>query len=60
MEKPVSYYDWEQNFKKKSNNRKNKPREPRIINSIDLPHDLFKSYLKLWKSENMKKGSNNL
>jgi hypothetical protein len=55
MEKPVSYYDWEQNFKKKSEKRKNEPKEPRIINSIGLPHDFFKNYLKLWKSENVKK-----
>jgi len=55
MEKPVSYYDWEQNFKKKSEKRKNEPKEPRIINSLGLPHDFFKSYLKLWKSENVKK-----
>jgi len=55
MEKPVSYYDWEQNFKKKSEKRKKELIEPRIINSIGLPHDFFKSYLKLWKSENMKK-----
>ena len=55
MEKPVSYYDWEQNFKKKTNESKKEPKEPRIINSIGLPHDFFKSYLKLWKSENVKK-----
>jgi len=56
MEQPDSYYDWEQNFKKKSKKRTIEPKEARIINSIDLPHDFFKSYLKLWKSENIKKG----
>jgi len=54
MEHPHSYYDWEQNFKKKSKKRKTEPKDDRILNSIDLPHDFFKSYLKLWKSENMK------
>jgi hypothetical protein len=45
MEKPVSYYDWEQNFKKKTNKRKNEPKEPRIINSIGLPHDFSKDVI---------------
>ncbi|MBY8988695.1 MAG: hypothetical protein KGD61_09595 [Candidatus Lokiarchaeota archaeon] len=55
MEQPDSYYDWEQNFKKKSKIKITEPKEGRILNSIDLPHDFFKHYLKLWKSENMKK-----
>ncbi len=55
MEQPDSYYDWEQNFKKKSKKKITDPKEARILNTIDLPHDFFKSYLKLWKSENMKK-----
>jgi hypothetical protein len=55
MEKPGSYYDWEQNFRKKSEKLKNETKEPRIINSIGLPHVFFKNYLKLWKSENVKK-----
>ncbi len=55
MEQPDSYYDWELKFKKKLKKRTIEPKEARIINSIDLPYDFFKSYLKLWKSENMKK-----
>ncbi|MHA2287522.1 MAG: hypothetical protein ACXABG_01920 [Promethearchaeota archaeon] len=55
MEQPDSFYDWEQNFMKKSKKRVNDPKEPRILNSINLPHDFFKIYMKLWKSENMKK-----
>lgn len=55
MEKLVSYYDWEQNFKKKKAKKVNETKDTRIINSIGLPHDFFKSYLKLWKSENVKK-----
>jgi len=53
MEKPCSYYDWEKNFEKSSEKKKNEPKDARIINSIGLPHDFFKSYLKLWKSHNM-------
>jgi len=52
MEKPCSYYDWEKSFKKSEEKKKIE-----IINSIGLPHDFFKSYLKLSKSENMKKTS---
>ena len=55
MEKPCSYYDWEKSFKKAPEKKKKEPKEIRIINSIGLPHDFFKSYLKLWKSENMAK-----
>lgn len=55
MEKPVSYYDWEQNFKKKKAKKLNGSKDTRIINIIGLPHDFFKSYLTLWKSENVKK-----
>ena len=55
MEQPNSYFDWELNFKKKSKKRMTEPKESRILNSLDLPHDFFKNYLKLWKSENMKK-----
>lgn len=54
MEQPDSFYDWEQNFKKKAKIKKPEPKEARILNSIDLPHDFFKNYVKLWKSENMK------
>jgi len=49
MEKPASYYDWEKNFKKSSNKRKNEPKEARVVNSIGLPDDFFKNYLKMWK-----------
>ena len=55
MEQPTSFYDWEKNFKKKSKKRMTEPKERGILNSLDIPHDLFKSYLKVWKSENMKK-----
>ena len=55
MEKPCSYYDWEKSFEKAPEKKKNEPKEVKIINSIGLPHGFFKNYLKLWKSENMKK-----
>lgn len=49
MEKPASYYDWENNFKKASNKRKKEPKEARVVNSIGLPDDIFQNYLKMWK-----------
>ena len=56
MEKPASYFDWEKNFRKKKVKKViQEPKNTRIINSIGLPHDFFKIYLKLWKSENIKK-----
>ena len=53
MEEPTSYYDWEQTFRKKKAKKVNETKDARIINSIGLPHDFFKSYLKLWKSHNI-------
>ena len=55
MKDPDTFYDWEQNFKRKTKKRVIDPKESRILNSIDLPHELFKNYMKLWKSENLKK-----
>ena len=56
MEKPGSYFDWEQTFKKKKA-KKILPlqKDTSVINSIGLPHGLFKICVKLWKSEHMKK-----
>ena len=55
MGTPASYYDWENNFKKKKAKKINEPKNASITNSLGLPHDFFNSYLILWKSENMKK-----
>ncbi len=54
MEKPGSYFDWEQTFKKKKA-KKILPlkKDTSVINSIGLSHDLFKNYVKLWKTHNM-------
>lgn len=54
MEKPASYFDWEKTFrKKKAKKVASESKDTSIINSIGLPHDFFKSYLKLWKSRNI-------
>jgi len=57
MEKPESYYDWEMAFKKKKPKKAKEPEAVRLNNSIGLSEDLFRSYIKLWKSENMEKNN---
>ena len=60
MEKPASYFDWEKTFRKKKVKKiLLEPKDTRIINSIGLPHDFFKGYVKLWKSKNMKSKEQN-
>ena len=53
METPGSYFDWEQTFHKKKAKKIQKPENIKLINSIELQHDFFKSYMKLWKSRNL-------
>ena len=54
MEKPESYFDWEQTFRKKKVKKIGlEPKDTTIINSIGLPHDFFKIYVKFWKTHNM-------
>ena len=55
MEKPESYFDWEKTFKKKKAAKVKELESVKLINSIGLPHDFFKSYLKRWKSHNIAK-----
>lgn len=55
MSKSVSYYDWELSFKKKADRA---PKEPSIIkkssnNSIGIPVNDFKEFMKKWKKENL-------
>jgi len=54
MEKPESYFDWEQTFRKKKVRKIGRvPKDTTIINSIGLPHGFFKTYVKFWKPHNM-------
>ena len=58
MEKPESYFDWEQTFRKKKVKKVvRESKDTTIINSIGLPHDFFKSYVKFWRSHQMKDNS---
>jgi len=59
MDKLFSYYNWEKASKKPPIKKKSEPNHgddpiPSNESDANLPHDFFKSYLKLWKSENMK------
>jgi hypothetical protein len=53
----VSYYDWSLSFKKDDGNHNSslKYTKLRNINSIGLPDDEFKDYLKKWKEEHLSK-----
>ncbi|MFW9936034.1 MAG: hypothetical protein ACFFD5_00140 [Candidatus Thorarchaeota archaeon] len=52
----ISYYDWSLSFKKDdgSHNSFVKHTRSRSMNSIGLPDDEFKDYLKKWKEEHLK------
>jgi len=55
MSKSVSYYDWELSFKKKADHTPNNPRliKKPSLNSIGIPVDNFKEFMKKWKQENL-------
>ena len=55
MSKSVSYYDWELSFKKKADPA---PIDSRVVkkatnNSLGIPDDDFKEFMKKWKKENL-------
>ena len=55
MSKTVSYYDWELSFKKKADLA---PIDSRVvkranINSLGIPDNDFKEFMKNWKKENL-------
>ena len=54
MSKSVSYYDWELSFKKKADPA---PIDRSVVkrasvNSLGIPDDDFKKFMKKWKKEN--------
>lgn len=48
--KPGSYLDWELSFKKD----KKEVSKSQKANSLDLPNQLLKDFLKKWKEKNLK------
>jgi len=54
MEKPISYLDWEDQFKKRKNSHTRKVSKKRKRNSIGISESFFKNYLEKWKKKNLK------
>ncbi|MHA2009095.1 MAG: hypothetical protein ACXABO_16830 [Promethearchaeota archaeon] len=52
MSKTVSYYDWEQSFRKPSELEK-KPYEKKKVNSLGISEVYFKDFMKKWKNKNI-------
>jgi len=53
MEKSPSYLDWELQFKKKSKKASLSNPQGKKINSLGIPADEFKSFLKKWAAKNL-------
>ncbi|MBN2396613.1 MAG: hypothetical protein JXC36_09185 [Candidatus Atribacteria bacterium] len=56
MNVPISYFDWQKEFKKETK----KPivrEEPVEKNPIGIENKLFSQYVKCWKEKNLKKYS---
>jgi len=53
MEKSPSYLDWELQFKKKSKKASLSTVKGKKINSLGIPADEFKSFLKKWAAKNL-------
>ncbi|MFX1259608.1 MAG: hypothetical protein ACFFAN_17275 [Promethearchaeota archaeon] len=51
MSKAVSYYDWELNFNKKGLNQKSNNKKD--INSLGIPDNEFKDFMRKWKKKNL-------
>jgi len=53
--KALSYYDWSKGFKKSSVNHDSNEAQLSVEdrNSIGIPDNQFKSYIKKWKEENL-------
>ena len=53
MERPSSYLDWELQFKKKSKKASLSKPKGENVNSLGIPADEFKSFLKKWAAKNL-------
>ena len=53
MEKSVSYFDWEQKFRKKTIKSALPKDNENKLNSLGIPVDEFKSFLKKWSKKNL-------
>ena len=55
MSKAASYHDWELSFKKKSKISWNSADDTDSINSLGIPDNNFKEFIKKWKEKNLSK-----
>jgi hypothetical protein len=55
MEKSSSFYDWESKFKKKSNHQACSQKRDKKLNSLGIPVDEFRLFLRKWESKNLPK-----
>ncbi|MFX1340087.1 MAG: hypothetical protein ACFFDK_15860 [Promethearchaeota archaeon] len=53
MEKAPSYLDWELQFKKKSKNGFLSELKGENVNSLGIPADEFRSFLRKWGAKNL-------
>jgi len=53
MEKSPSFLDWELQFKKKSKNGSLSELKGENVNSLGIPADEFRSFLKKWATKNL-------
>ena len=57
MEKSKSYYEWELQFRKKSKNSSPSKPNGKQLNSLGIPADEFKSFLKKWEAKHFTSGN---
>lgn len=55
MSKAASYYDWELSFKKNSKTSWNSVDDADSFNSLGIPDNNFKEFMKKWKEKNLSK-----
>ena len=53
MEKITSYYDWELQFRSKAKQASNLQKKRTELNSLGMPVDEFRSFLKKWESKSL-------
>ena len=53
MTEQESYYDWELSLRTRPSHRKKKKNDDKTTNNLDIPHDEFKKFIKLWRSKNI-------
>ena len=53
MTKQESYYDWELGLRTKPLQINKKNHDDKTTNNLNISHNEFKKYIKLWRSKNI-------